>query len=264
MTPKKQKALKKLLEDTNQQFLDSGEILLDALEPALRYRKSIDKEFAAFVCALFAYGKVEQIKKSLHAFLDPMGENPVAFLCQNSSQDLKKLCKGWVHRFNTEQDLFHLLIILKSIYENEGSLEFFLKPQSHEQVEEILERFIVSIEGRGKKLKLKTSKSFWYLLPRPSKGSACKRLNLFLRWMVGCGPYDFSLWKSMSPRQLLIPLDTHVLKQSISLKLTKRKTADWKTVIEVTEKLKLLDPEDPTRYDFALCHLGMKGQVVKI
>jgi len=100
----------------------------------------------------------------------------------------------------------------------------------------------------------------WYLLPSPASGSACKRLNLFLRWMVRRGDHlDLGLWPEVSPRQLVIPLDVHVARIARRLGLTARRTDDWNTAEEITDRLRIYDPEDPVKYDFALSHIGMMG-----
>jgi len=95
--------------------------------------------------------------------------------------------------------------------------------------------------------------------PSPAKGSACKRINLFLRWMVRDKDIDFGLWRSIPANRLVIPLDIHIARISRCLGFTKRASADWKAAIEITEALKKLDPADPLKYDFALCHHGISG-----
>jgi len=130
------------------------------------------------------------------------------------------------------------------------------------EIKPLLDLFTLNIAQRLKELSLRPNKSFWFFFPRPSSGSACKRLNLYLRWMIGSGPFDFNIWKGICESRLMIPLDVHLLKQARSLKLTRRKQADWKTVEEVTNKLRLLDGARPVRFDFALCHLGINGKIL--
>lgn len=259
--------LKNILEKTLEDFVLIQKQKSDAIEPALIYSNAVDREFAGFICSTLAYGRVEHIKKSAHRILDPMGATPTQWLISKSNNEIKKIVKGWKHRFNTEEDMFRLLLILKYIYTEFESIENFLKPKNNETASQLLERFVYSIENLAKlklKIKFKTQDSFWFFLPKPSSGGACKRLNLFLRWMVGRGPMDFNIWTTYSTKNLVIPLDVHLLNQARSLKLTKRKTADWKAVEEVTAKLRLLDPQDPTRFDFALCHLGMQGKILTL
>jgi len=96
------------------------------------------------------------------------------------------------------------------------------------------------------------------MLPDPAKGSACKRMNLFLRWMIRKDDLDFGLWNEIPPSKLVIPVDTHVSKICKELKLTRRKNESWIMAEEITEKLKKFDPHDPVKYDFAICHIGMR------
>jgi uncharacterized protein (TIGR02757 family) len=103
------------------------------------------------------------------------------------------------------------------------------------------------------------SRGYRHLFPRPSGGGPCKRLNLFLRWMVRREPPDFGLWRRVSPAKLLIPLDTHIENMSRAVGLTRRKTRDWRMASAITRRLASLDPDDPVKYDFALCHKRMSG-----
>lgn len=265
MKPSRAKALKQILNEALDGFVTSGEIKADAIEPALTYTDWHDKEVAAFICAVLAYGRVEHIKKSIHKILDPMGANPHRWILENDEQAYRKLTKSWSHRFNTHLDMILLLKILKHVYSEHGSLEKFFNRKPADSAFDLLENFVIGIEEVlqseiGKTVR--TDESFWFFFPRPSKGSACKRLNLFLRWMVGKGPLDLSLWTAFQPSLLVIPLDVHVLRQARSLQLTRRKQADWVAAEEVTKALRHLDPDDPVQFDFALCHLGMRGKIL--
>lgn len=263
MKPQKAKELKRKLETVHLQFLDEQRVLSDAIAPSLKYHSARDREFAAFLCAVLAYGKVALIQKNARRLLEPMGPSPVQWLLKSSISDLQKLTNNWCHRFNTADDMLLFLSLLKQIYHSTNSLEHFLEVCPSDEPFGLFCRFhekIVTLSPAPfDKFPEKGNSSFWFLLPDPRSGSACKRLNLFLRWMVGESEMDHHLWKSFKKQNLLIPVDTHVLRQAQALKLTKRKVADWKTAVEITEKLKFLDPQDPTRFDFALCHIGMKG-----
>ncbi len=96
------------------------------------------------------------------------------------------------------------------------------------------------------------------MFPLPEKGSACKRINLFLRWMVRKDELDFGFWDFISPSKLIIPVDTHIARIAISLKLTTRKNVSWQMAEEITSNLGKFDPVDPVKYDFALCHIGIR------
>jgi uncharacterized protein (TIGR02757 family) len=97
-----------------------------------------------------------------------------------------------------------------------------------------------------------------FMFPRPELGSACKRMNLFLRWMVRKDELDFGIWNEIPSDKLVIPVDTHIARICQLLKLTKRKNVSWKMAEEITENLKRFDPADPVKYDFAICHIGMR------
>lgn len=259
MKPEKALKLRAALEKIHQNFVFENQIAKDAIAPATIYKRPLDCEFAAFICAILAYGKVAHIQSSTRKILTPMGPEPVEWLRNSTVRDLKKITQGWVHRFNKSEDMLLMLLLLKEIYSQFESMEHFLELQLSDTAETVLHRLHKKIRTLSAKLPKKGS-SFWFLLPHPETGSACKRLNLYLRWMVGSSEMDFGFWKKFDKKQLIIPVDTHVLKQARRLNLTRRKTADWKTAVEITNQLKFLDPHDPTRFDFALCHIGITRQ----
>lgn len=261
MRPSPESLRKRLLEVEDLYHL-SGEIQNDAIAPALKYKRRSDQEFAAFICAILAFGNVASICRSARRVLDPMGSQPVKWLKNSNVEDIGELTASWVHRWNTSADMGLMLWILRQVYLS-GTLESLVSPLPHETAAQVLERLIdrlCALDAGPFGPWPHSRARFWTLLSRPSKGSACKRLNLFLRWMVGNTPMDLSLWNSMSRRNLVIPLDTHVLRQAQRLGLCRSKAANWKTAEEITEKLRKLDPENPVRFDFALCHLGIRGE----
>lgn len=261
MTPKKIIRLKNILEKAHDDFMLNNEIIADALEPALKYQNPIDKEFTSFICSILAYGRIVQVKRNIHALIDPMGENPVAWLIEQTESDLKKHVRNWKHRFNDSHDILIMLIILKTIYQKHGSIEKFLQPSKYNSSADLLIAIrtqFYSLIPRNKKPK----KSFDFFIPDPHLGSASKRMNLYLKWMVRDTEPDLGLWKSFSKSKLIVPLDTHVFKQAKSLQITNRNVADLQTAIEITDFLKKLDAQDPTRYDFALCHLSINNTIL--
>ena len=251
--------LKHYLEEAHREFVQINEIKNDAIAPALKYKTKKNKELVAFICAIFAYGKVDQIKKSVFKILKPMGKNPLKWLKDTTPNTIYKTYKGWKHRFNNHQDLYDLLVLLRHIYLKSESIEKYFKPKKSESAFLFLNRFMDGFLDLNPRVKPKIhkKKSFKYLFPKPSNGSACKRLNLYLRWMVRESEMDLNLWNSFDKKNLVIPLDTHVMRQSIKLGITNRKTASWKTALDITNFLKKLDPLDPTRFDFAICHIGI-------
>jgi uncharacterized protein (TIGR02757 family) len=170
--------------------------------------------------------------------------------------------ESYYYRFNTEQDFIDLIFSLQTIIKQYGSLKsLFLKhySSSHENILPALDKFTSEIRNTGKH-----SKSFDYLIPDVSKNSTCKRLNLFLRWMVRKDSIDTGLWgREVEKSKLIIPVDTHVYRVSQKLGLVRRKACDIKYAIELTNKLKEFDPLDPVKYDFALCHIGVDKISVK-
>lgn len=257
--------LKAELEAIHRQFVISREVENDAIAPALAFKDPLDQELVALICAVLAYGKIRHIQASVRKLITPLGPRPSLWLKQASAQELGRVTRGWQHRFNDEQDALFLLRILKAIYVSAGSMELFVSPRPGQNSFDVIEdwiRKLQELESGGEKCAPPPESSFWFFFPRPSSGSACKRLCLYLRWMVGRSEMDLGLWSSMHTRDLIVPIDTHLLRQSRSLRLTRRTGADRKTALEVTQKLRLLDPEDPTRFDFALCHLGIRGGAI--
>jgi uncharacterized protein (TIGR02757 family) len=261
MTPKKLIKLKITLEKAHEDFLLNNEIASDALAPALRFQDPSDKEFASFLCSILAYGKIVQIKRSIHAVLDSMGDRPVVWLKKQNDISFKKHLKNWKHRFNDSHDMLIMLLILQKIYSKHGSIEKFLNPSQYQNSADLLlairENFY-SLIPKNKKPK----NSFHFFIPDPKLGSASKRMNLWLKWMVRDTEPDLGLWKSFSKSKLIVPLDTHVFKQAKALQITTRNTADLQTAIEITEFLKRMDHLDPTRFDFALCHLSINNKIL--
>lgn len=261
MTPKKILKLKNRLEQAHEEFILTNEVSSDALEPALKFQNPEDKEFASFICSILAYGKIVQVKRNIHGVLDPMGERPVAWLKSQTEESLKKLLKNWKHRFNDSHDMLIMLLVLQRVYNESGSIENFLTPSQYKSTAELLlaiREKLYSLIPKNKKPK----KSFHFFIPDPKLGSASKRMNLYLRWMVRDTEPDLGLWKTFGKNKLIVPLDTHIFQQAKSLQITNRNVADLETAIEITEFLKKLDPNDPTRYDFALCHLSINNTLL--
>jgi uncharacterized protein (TIGR02757 family) len=170
-----------------------------------------------------------------------------------------------VHRWVNGEDLAALLLILRRMIERAGSLEgFFLERYSEGDPDvggaldafsrRALEFDLSAVYGRRR-----TRLGVCHFFPRPSGGSACKRLNLFLRWMVRRDAVDPGVWTRVPASKLVVPLDTHVIRLGKCLRLTRRATPGWKMAVEITEGLRRLSADDPVRYDFSLCHIGMAG-----
>jgi uncharacterized protein (TIGR02757 family) len=170
---------------------------------------------------------------------------------------------GLVHRWTGEADIVALLWILRQMIDRSGSIEaFFVEGDdpSAPDVEAALEGFssrALALDLRRAYGPVPPRPGVCYSFPRPSGGSACKRLNLFLRWMVRRDALDLGVWSRVSAARLIVPLDTHVIRVGRCLRLTRRASPGWAMAREITASLRILDPSDPVRYDYAMCHLGM-------
>ncbi len=230
------------------------------------YGASEDREVVGFLTAALAYGRVPQIKTSAGRVAAVLGPRPAAFLRKADSRALRRALEGFAHRFNDGGDVALLLSFVAQMLRGPGSIErFFMEGYSarHDDVGPALSSFIrrtlgLDCAGFYRRGALPEKAGVRFLLPSPENGSTCKRMNLFLRWMVRPDDgVDFGIWRGVSPSKLVIPLDTHVSRIASYIGLTGRRTADWKMALEVTRALRRLDPDDPVRYDFALCRLGI-------
>jgi uncharacterized protein (TIGR02757 family) len=196
--------------------------------------------------------------------LSPGGKHPARFFREFSLKRDAGYFKGIRYRFNNEKDVLCLVYLLSRVLVKKGSLKnlFYQHYRAgHDDIGLALTGFrdyfmnFNTSPVYGKDIRPKGLSFF----PSPEKGSACKRVNLFLRWMVRKKDIDIGVWDRISPAKLIIPLDTHIAKVSKCLGLTQRSASDWKTAREITESLKRFDPEDPLKYDFSLCHHGISG-----
>ena len=247
------------------QSFDHPESALDPIQIVRRYPNVADREIVAFVAAGLAFGRVASVIASVEAVCRVLGPSPSEFLRRF---DLARDTAGFipiVHRWTRGHDLAGLIWILKTLIDRHGSLERALARHlsaDAADVEAALEAF--SAEARAVDLRpvygrAKRSPGAHYFFSRPSTGSACKRLNLFLRWMVRVDGVDPGGWTSIPRRQLVVPLDTHTIRAGKCLRLTKRTSPGWKMAAEITAALRAIDSDDPVRYDFSLCHLSMMG-----
>ncbi|HDZ90239.1 MAG: TIGR02757 family protein [Deltaproteobacteria bacterium] len=226
----------------------------DPLEYLYDYPDINDREVTGVVASSLAYGRVGQILKSVATVLQELGPSPAAFLESSSERSLIRAFQGFKHRFSTGREMALLLIGVRDLVREYGSLGSCFREMCNEDDETVLpwlslfvDRLTRPFKGRGNSL-----------IPLPEKGSACKRLNLFLRWMIREDRVDPGGWRGISPSKLIVPLDTHMHRISRLLNLTRRKNADMRTALEITRALRRIYPEDPIRYDFALTRLGIR------
>lgn len=240
---------------------DRSKISPDPLEFPHRFTSPPDIEISAFISSVFAYGNVTQILNTLEKIFEIMDNDPYNFITNFSSKKEGKLFKDIKHRFYTGEDVVALLSGLKKIYEVYGSLNylFLLYYFAKEiNIKDSLSFFSQNLTSIISKENEYLSNGIKFMFPDPFKGSACKRQNLFLRWMIRKDELDFGLWPEIRPDQLIIPVDTHIAKIGKHLKLTNHKIVSWKMAEEITNNLKKFDSNDPVKYDFALCHIGLR------
>ncbi len=245
-----QKELQSFLDFKAQQYESIDFITHDPIQIPHQFSEKKDIEIAAFLSATIAWGNRVSILKSAQKMMNIMDNSPYDFVLNHREKDFKNF-KGFVHRTFNEQDLKYFVRALQNIYKNHGGLENFFTSQN------------VNLQERIHQFK----KTFFELdhLPRtqkhvsdPHNGSAAKRINMFLRWMVRSAEngVDFGIWKKISSSDLSIPLDVHTGNVARKLGLLKRKQNDAKTLLELDTKLRKFDSKDPVKYDYALFGLG--------
>ncbi len=223
----------------------------DPLASLYRYERTEDREIAALVASSLAYGNVKQIESNLERVFEIMGDSPKSFVMGSTDRSLKYAFAGIKHRWTTGEDLAWLLGESRRVIRKYGSLEgCFLA--GHDEGETDI---VPALTGFVDELTGGTSNR---LTPSPCRGSACKRWNLFLRWMVRKDRVDPGGWVGVNPSQLLVPLDTHMFRICTEMGMSGRRSADLKTVREITDAFRELSPLDPVKYDFSLTRVSMR------
>lgn len=245
---------------------DAGaRIGFDPVEFPHRYSGPRDIEVSALLAAALAYGRADLFRPKVDALLQRMGPSPAAFVRGLDVPGATALLSGFVYRFNVGTDVAVLLLGMGRALREHGSLEALFVQGLREDgsLHAALAAFTAALRQvpmEPLRAALGPERGLHHLLPSPLGPGAAKRLNLFLRWMVrGPDAVDFGIWKRVPPSRLVIPLDTHIGRISQYLGFTRRKDLTWRTAEEVTASLRVLDAEDPVRFDFALCHYGMSG-----
>ncbi|MHB1025238.1 MAG: TIGR02757 family protein [Desulfobacteria bacterium] len=224
-----------------------------------RYADPRDAEAAAFLAASFAFGSVRQIGTFLTRLFDALSPSPVVALT-GASPVPRRAVASVAHRFISSDGVHRFLRCVRAAYLAHGSLEQLYVAGRRGDPPDLrrdLGRFLSWFRDRwGDALPRQRD----FLFPRPERGSACKRHNLFLRWVVrGPDGVDLGLWSAVSPRDLIVPLDTHMARLGGALGFTRRKTPDWRMAEEITASLRLACPEDPVKFDYPLTRLGILG-----
>jgi len=237
----------------------------DPVQFVHRFRGKQNREIAGILSAAFAYGNVNQICTSLNRIFQPLGPSPFEYVINLDPHQTARTYASFIHRFNSGKDVTLLLYYLHQIYNRYSSLESFFI-ENYDRKDRTVEK---ALSGFAKRIFMLDCTPFYknglpkdagvrFLVSSPEGGSACKRMNMFLRWMVRSDDgIDCGLWKCVDASHLIVPLDSHTARICNYIGLTRRKTATWNMALEVTDNLKKIAPHDPVKYDFALSRLGI-------
>ena len=228
----------------------------DPLEFLYHYNSFADREVAGLIASSLAYGRVAQILKSVSSVLDRI-EKPREFLEKSSPTVIRNTFKKFKHRFTTGDELSNMLIATKKAIGKYGSLGECFASKICKNDETVLPAMVSFVEEMNEFAGCELG----YLLPTPEKGSACKRFNLFLRWMVRSDDVDPGGWHSIPASKLIVPLDTHMYRICSGFGFTRRKQANLKTAVEITNAFRKFAPHDPVKYDFVLTRFGIRGDM---
>ena len=244
--------LKEFLDKKVEEYNRPDFIIDDPISVPHLFTKKQDIEIAGFFAAIFSWGNRTTIINKSKELMERMDNSPYDFVIRHAAKDLKTL-KGFKHRTFNEDDLFYFVESLRHHYSKYNSLEQSFFPAKNLTIEQGLIHF------RNYFFSHEHLKRTEKHISSPLQKSTCKRLTMFLRWMVrkDNNGVDFGLWKNISPSQLICPIDVHVARVTKQFGLLKRKQVDWLAAVELTDALRQLDKDDPVKYDFALFNLGV-------
>ena len=229
----------------------------DPLEFLYDFPDLQDREIVALIASSLAYGRVAQILKSVSSVLQRMGPSPYLFLRDTPLNGILSSFSDFRHRFTTGEELSSMLWGARRAIERYGSLHQCFLAGYREQDETVLPALSAFVRA----LDFKTLCHRRGFMPSPDRGSACKRLNLFMRWMVRDDEVDPGGWHLVPVSKLVVPLDTHMHRIGLMLNLTGRKQADMRAAMEITAAFRSMAPEDPVRYDFVLTRFGIRNDL---
>lgn len=224
----------------------------DPIQFPHRFKNDKDIEIAGFLASLFAYGNRKIFIKKLDELFKIMNNQPLEFILNFNPNELK----GFNYRFAKDYDIIEVFLILNKLYKEDGGLKVLFE-YGYGLDNSILTMFQTVVDYFYSNTKNSVGMGFYHLIPNPKNGGAMKRMNMFLRWMVRKGSVDLGIWDFMSTSELLIPIDVHVSRLSREMGLLTRNCDNFKSVMELTENLKKLDPNDPVKFDFAIFGLGV-------
>lgn len=261
---------------------NQGVFLEDPVMWIDRHSSPLDQETWSFVVAGLTYGRVEQIGRgiqNLEMRLAPLGVRRggggfFSFLERFDEPAVGKALLGWKHRLNSAGDLLNVFCALKMVIKKHGSLGTFLNFHKLQfSTDRSLESALISASlefgnlvssplpsGPEKKTKVWKGTGISWFFPNPADGGACKRLLMWLRWLTREDPWELGVWAKDGPfnkKELIVPLDTHLLQWGRTRGIVKSSTANWRNAVELTNYFRKLCPKDPLKYDYVICHSGM-------
>jgi len=238
------------LESIYEEYGQREYVCPDPLQFLYDYPGVGDREIVALIASSLAYGRVAQILRSVEHVLSVLGASPRAFIEGESVSSLAKAFAGFKHRFATGRNIASLLLNAKKLILGHGSLNACFCAGMDGTDE--------TVRGAMTGFAAQLGRDCGHLIPSPDKGSACKRMNLFLRWMVREDAVDPGGWTGVSPAQLIVPLDVHMARIGQMLRLTGRKSANMAMALDITAAFRSVAPDDPVKYDFALTRFGIR------
>lgn len=259
--------IKQELDKLYNEYNFSERLIHDPIMFPHKFSKIEDIEAVGFIAAAFAYGRIDLFMAVVEKILKIMGKNPYDFLINFDIRKHQKPFLGISYRFSSSEDIISFVFALHKVFREHRRLENLFEQnysKTDENIGKALTGFVDAFVNMTYPEIRRYSHGFLHFFPSPENGSTCKRLTLFLRWMIRDKDIDLGIWKGIPKNKLVIPLDTHIARISKCLGFTKRKSVDWRAAIEITESLKSLDQDDPLKYDFVLCHLGITKVCSKV
>jgi uncharacterized protein (TIGR02757 family) len=249
--------------DTLYDGFNAHQSVSDPVWFAHRFDRNDDREVVGFIAAALAFGRVQSVINSIEGMLAVMGPSPAAFVRRFDPPRHRQVFGHLVHRWTNGADFAALAWILHTMIERHGSIEECFAaglPADAVDTGEGLQSFstrALAIDLKPIYGRARPTPGVAYFFSKPSSGGACKRLNLFLRWMVRRDRVDLGVWSKVRPSQLIVPLDTHIIRVGRCLGLTRYRSPGWRMAVEITASLRRLNPDDPAKFDFSMCHIGM-------
>lgn len=251
--------LKRRLDELYERY-DHSQIDPDPVQAVRAQRTDADREVVGLVASGLAFGNVVQIKRSVAAVLEVLGPRPARSVDKLDVREVARRLRSFRHRWLDGRDVACLLSFAGQMRASHGSIEaFFAQGLAEDDLDvgpalDSFSRRALSLDHRGayEGARLPARAGVRYFFPSPRKGSACKRLNLYLRWMARRDGVDLGVWRRPSPSQLVLPLDAHTHSIARRLRFTRYRSPGWPMALDITRRLRRFDPDDPVKYDFAL------------